>query len=85
MPVERKLRRLVAVHRVAECRPTTRSFPRRKQQHDDATRARRPKCRVAYITHASNGIKFTQLERQHLKRIRYQDTEKPVPKEVTAA
>ena len=25
-----------------------------------------------YITHATNGIKFTQLERQRLKRIRYQ-------------
>jgi hypothetical protein len=25
-----------------------------------------------YITHATNGIKFTQLERQQLKRIRYE-------------
>jgi transposase-like protein len=24
-----------------------------------------------YITHATNGIRFTQLERQHLKRMRY--------------
>jgi non-homologous end joining protein Ku len=38
-----------------------------------------------YITHATNGIKFTQLERQHLKRIRYQDTEQPVPEQVTSA
>jgi putative transposase len=38
-----------------------------------------------HITHATNGIKFTELERQHLKRIRYQDTEQPVPEKVTAA
>ena len=38
-----------------------------------------------YISHATNGIKFTQLERQHLKRIRYEDTEQTVPEEVTAA
>ena len=37
-----------------------------------------------YITHATNGIKFTQLERQQLKRIRYEDPE-AVPEEVTAA
>jgi hypothetical protein len=28
-----------------------------------------------YITHATNGIKITQLERQHLKRIRHQGSE----------
>jgi putative transposase len=38
-----------------------------------------------YITHATNGIKFTQLERQHLTRIRYQDPEQAVQQEVTAA
>jgi putative transposase len=38
-----------------------------------------------YISHATNGIKFTQLERQHLKRIRYQDPEQAVQEEVTAA
>jgi putative transposase len=39
-----------------------------------------------YITHATNGIKFTQLERQHLKRIKYQGhDEDAIPEEVTAA
>jgi putative transposase len=38
-----------------------------------------------YISHATNGIKFTQLERQHLKRISYEDNEQAVPEEVTAA
>jgi putative transposase len=38
-----------------------------------------------YITHATNGIKFTQLERQSLKRIRYQGHEDSIPQEVTAA
>ena len=38
-----------------------------------------------YISHATNGIKFTQLERQHLKRIRYEEHEPAVPEEVTAA
>jgi putative transposase len=38
-----------------------------------------------YISHATNGIKFTQLERQHLKRLRYQDRDEPIPEEVTAA
>ena len=38
-----------------------------------------------YITHATNGIKFTQLERQHLKRMRYQGSDQAVPEEVTAA
>ena len=32
-----------------------------------------------YISHATNGIKFTQLERQHLKRIRYQATDQTHP------
>jgi putative transposase len=38
-----------------------------------------------YISHATNGIKFTQLERQHLKRISYVAHDEPVPEEVTAA
>jgi len=28
-----------------------------------------------YMTHATNGVRFTQLERQRLKRIRYQGNE----------
>jgi putative transposase len=38
-----------------------------------------------YITHATNGIKFTELERQQLKRIRYEDPDPALPEEVTAA
>jgi len=38
-----------------------------------------------YIGHATNGIKFTQLERQHLKRLRYEGHEPAVPYEVNAA
>ena len=38
-----------------------------------------------YITHATNGIKFTQLERQQLKRIRYEGNDETTPEEVTAA
>jgi hypothetical protein len=38
-----------------------------------------------YISHATNGIKFTQLERQHLKRIRYEGDDHTTPEEVTAA
>jgi hypothetical protein len=38
-----------------------------------------------YISHATNGINFTQLERQHLKRIRHEDPEQAVQEEVTAA
>jgi putative transposase len=38
-----------------------------------------------YISHATNGIKFTQLERQHLKRISYEGHDQAVPEEVTAA
>jgi putative transposase len=37
-----------------------------------------------YITHATNGVRFTQLERQHLKRLRYQGHEPAVPEEVNA-
>jgi putative transposase len=38
-----------------------------------------------YINHATNGIKFTQLERQHLKRTRYDGHDHTTPEEVTAA
>ena len=38
-----------------------------------------------FITHATNGINFTELDRQHLKRIRYQPTDQTIPEEVTAA
>ncbi|MBV8988628.1 MAG: IS256 family transposase [Solirubrobacterales bacterium] len=36
------------------------------------------------ITHQTNGVHFNQLDRQRLKRIRYEDNE-TIPKEVTAA
>src|ERR1700676_936141 len=38
-----------------------------------------------YMTHATNGIKFTQLERQRLKRMRYEGHEQTTPEEVSAA
>jgi len=38
-----------------------------------------------YISHATNGIKFTHLERQHLKRLSYEGHEHAIPEEVTAA
>jgi transposase-like protein len=37
------------------------------------------------ITHQTNGIRFNELERQRLKRIRYEGHEQPTPEEVTAA
>jgi len=37
------------------------------------------------ITHQTNGIHFTALDRQHLKRARYEGNEQTVPEEVTAA
>ena len=37
------------------------------------------------ITHQTNGIRFNELERQRLKRIRYEGHEQPIPEEVTAA
>jgi hypothetical protein len=36
------------------------------------------------ITNETNGIRFTQLDRQNLNRIRYQDPEQTIPEEVTA-
>jgi putative transposase len=37
------------------------------------------------ITNETNGIRFTQLDRHHLNRIRYQDSEQTVREEVNAA
>jgi putative transposase len=37
------------------------------------------------ITHQTNGIHFTALDRQRLKRARYQGNEPAIPEEVTAA
>ena len=37
------------------------------------------------ITHQTNGIHFTSLDRQRLKRARYEGTEHTIPEEVTAA
>jgi putative transposase len=38
-----------------------------------------------YITHAKNGVRFSQLERQHLRRMRYAGSEPTSDKEVSAA
>jgi putative transposase len=38
-----------------------------------------------YITNATNGIRFSQLERQRLKRLRYEGHEPAAPEEVNAA
>ena len=38
-----------------------------------------------YITHAKNGVRFSQLERHHLRRMRYAGNAQPTPEEVTAA
>ena len=38
-----------------------------------------------YITNATNGIRFTQLERPRLKRLRYEGSEPAIPEEVNAA
>jgi putative transposase len=38
-----------------------------------------------YVTNATNGINFTQLERQQLKRVRYEGDEQTEAEEVTAA
>jgi putative transposase len=37
------------------------------------------------ITHETNGIRFNQLDRQRLARMRYEDSEQTTPEEVTAA
>jgi putative transposase len=38
-----------------------------------------------YITHATNGIRFTQLDRQRLKQLRYEDHQPAAAEEVNAA
>jgi putative transposase len=38
-----------------------------------------------YITHAKNGVRFSQLERQRLRRIRYAGSEETTDQEVSAA
>src|SRR4051812_48652444 len=38
-----------------------------------------------YIGHATNGIKFTELERRHLKRIRYGEPDQTMAEEVAVA
>ena len=35
------------------------------------------------ITNETNGIRFTQLDRQHLNRIRYHDPEQTLPEEAS--
>jgi transposase-like protein len=37
------------------------------------------------ITHETNGIRFNELERQRLKRLRYQGSDRAIPEEVSAA
>jgi hypothetical protein len=37
------------------------------------------------ITHQTNGIRFSQLDHQRLKRARYQGNDQTIPEEVTAA
>jgi putative transposase len=37
------------------------------------------------ITHETNGIRFTELDRQRLNRVRYHEPDQPIPEEVTAA
>jgi transposase-like protein len=38
-----------------------------------------------FIAHQTNGIRFTELDRQRLNRARYHDSDDPIPEEVTAA
>jgi putative transposase len=38
-----------------------------------------------YVTHATNGIRFTELERQRLKRMRYEGSDQTTTEEVAAA
>jgi putative transposase len=38
-----------------------------------------------YITHAKNGVRFSELERQHLRRMRYEGAEESKAEEVIAA
>ena len=38
-----------------------------------------------YITHAKNGVRFSELERKHLRGIRYAGSEPTTDQEVSAA
>jgi hypothetical protein len=38
-----------------------------------------------YITHAKNGVRFSQLERQHLRRMRYAGSERTTDEEEVSA
>ena len=38
-----------------------------------------------YITHAKNGVRFSELERQRLRRMRYAGSERTTDEEVSAA
>jgi hypothetical protein len=38
-----------------------------------------------HISHVTNGIKFTELERRHLKRMRYEGHDETTPEDITAA
>jgi len=38
-----------------------------------------------FVSHQTNGIPFTELDRQRLNRIRCQEPDKTIPEEVTAA
>jgi hypothetical protein len=38
-----------------------------------------------YITHAKNGVRFSQLERQRLRQMRYEGSERTTDEEVSAA
>jgi hypothetical protein len=37
------------------------------------------------ITHQTNGIRFTELDRQRLNRVSYHEADQAIPEEVTAA
>jgi hypothetical protein len=38
-----------------------------------------------YITHANNGVRFNQLDRQRLRRMRYAGSQETTDEEVSAA
>jgi putative transposase len=38
-----------------------------------------------HITHANNGVRLSELERQHLRPIRHAGSEQPTPEQVSAA
>ena len=62
--------------------------PRMAHERSEAARPARVTCRrrrhqggwCVPMTHATNGIKFTQLERQRFKRIRYDGSDQPTPR-----